>query len=487
MALKINLVQLKEHGTVAEVKQDIVHVTGLSNCMNGQLVQFSEGTEGVIVGFNEDYSLVLLLREAGSIKPGDRASSAIETFCVPVGENFIGRHVSALCDPIDNKGPIIASKKYPIFGQAPAVLDRVPLVECLPSGTKIVDMMIPLGKGQRELIIGDRMTGKTTIATDAFIAQKGTGVICIYCCVGKAEAALAKVMDVFHQKNIWEYGLVVSATAAQSMGQQYLAPYVATSIAEYFMREQGRDVLVVYDDLTKHAWTYRQMSLLLERSPGRDAYPGDIFYLHSQLVERAGKLTPELGGGSMTQLPIIETLQGDVTGYIPSNTISMTDGQIYMNSNLFAEGFKPAIDTGLSVSRIGSKVQWPAVKALAGMMRLEYLKYKELVQLTRVKAGVSEQVEKSLKRGRIVTELLKQPNDCPVPMADQVVCLYAFEQGFFEDANPEDVQPMLKKLISRVRHSGNGIIEKLIETRELTEEIKEMLTNEFARFRNTDI
>jgi F-type H+-transporting ATPase subunit alpha len=487
MALKLNLVQLKEHGTVAEAKQDIVHISGLSNCMNGQLVTFTEGTEGVIVGFNEDYSLVLILKEEATVKPGDRASSAIETYNVPVGLDFLGRHVNALCEPVDNKGRITADAQYPIFGEAPSVLERVPLTEVIPMGTKIVDMMIPVGKGQRELIIGDRMTGKTTVAVDAMLAQQDTGVICIYCCIGKAESALGKVIEVFEQNGLWDHGIIVSATAAESMGKQYLAPYVATSIGEYFMYEHGRDVLVVYDDLTKHAWTYRQMSLLLERSPGRDAYPGDIFYLHSQLVERACKLTPERGGGSMTHLPIIETLQGDLAGYIPSNTVSMTDGQIYMSTSLFAEGFKPAIDMGLSVSRIGSKVQWPAMRELASMLRLEYIKYKELQQLTRVKAGISPAVEKRLKRGAVVSALLKQPHSTPIPMEDQVAILYAFREGLFDGRAPTDVPTMIEKLISRLRHADGDVLAKLAETKELTEEIKETLDNEFARFRNTGL
>jgi len=485
---KINLLQLKEYGTVAEVKQDIVHITGLANCMNGQLVQIGEAeSDGVMVGFDQEYALVLVVRQKGLIKPGDKATSAIQTFTVPVGDGFIGRHVDAMAQPADGRGPITAMGKYPIFGKSPSVLERAPLVEVFPMGNKILDMMIPIGKGQRELIIGDRMTGKTSIATDAILMQKNTGVICIYCCIGKAEAALSKVIEVFDQTDAWKYCTIVSATAADSMGKQYLVPYVATSIGEYFMHEKGRDVLVVFDDLTKHAWTYRQISLLLERSPGRDAYPGDIFYLHSQLVERAGKLSVEKGGGSMTHLPIIETLQGDVTGYIPSNTISMTDGQIYMSTALFSEGFKPAIDIGLSVSRIGSKVQWPAIRSLSGMMRLEYLNFKSLQKLTRVKAGVSAEVEKRLRRGLTVAELLKQPNNAPVPMEEQVVCLYAFREGFFDDCPPEEVQVRTKALLTAIRTDMPELLAELARIKELTEDIKGRLKNEFARLRNSAI
>lgn len=487
MDFKINLLQIKERGTVSEMKQDIVHVVGLANCMNGQLVQFEDVAEGIIVGFDQDHALVLIVAQTGAVKPGDRATSLIQSFSVPVGDAFIGRRVDGLAMPLDGRGAIVASKRYPIFGTAPSVLDRRQLTEVLPTGLKILDMMIPIGKGQRELIIGDRMTGKTTIATDAILMQKNTGTICIYCCIGKAEAALAKVIELFDSADVWKYGIIVAATASESMGKQYLAPYVATSIGEYFMHEKGRDVLVVFDDLTKHAWTYRQMSLLLERSPGRDAYPGDIFYLHSQLVERAGRLSIMRGGGSMTHLPIVETLQGDVTGYIPSNTISMTDGQIYMNTTLFGEGFKPAIDVKLSVSRIGSKVQWPAMKKLSAMMRLEYLSFLQLLKLTRVKAGVSAEVENRLRRGKIVAELLKQTNNAPVSLEEQVITLYAFREGFFDQCQPEEIQPRLKNLIAGIRRDRPELLIEMTKAKDLTEEIKEGLKNEFARNRNSAV
>ena len=316
--LKISALQMKEYGVVAEIKQDIAHITGLTNCMNGQLVHFEGGSTGVIVGFDNGYELVMIVKEGAKIKPGDKLHSTIESCTVPVGEQFLGRIVNGLAEPTDGYGPVKANKRYPIFNESPGVLERTPLQESLETGVKIVDMMNPVGKGQRQLILGDRVTGKTTIATDAILNQKGKNVICIYCCIGKAEASLNKVLDLFRERDVMSYAIVVAATASSSVGQQYLAPYVAASLGEYFMNELGRDVCVVFDDLTKHAWVYRQMSLLLERSPGRDAYPGDIFYLHSQLVERAGKLRPERGSGSMTFLPIVETVQGDVTGYIPT-------------------------------------------------------------------------------------------------------------------------------------------------------------------------
>jgi len=294
--LKINLLQIKEHGTVAEIKEDVVRVVGLPNCMTGQLVNLGKSAQGVIVGFDANYVLVLLVTDAASIKPGDSAISAIEDFKMPVGDAFLGRRVTGLAQPADRKGTIRETTRYPIFGRAPSVLERIPLTQVLVTGTKMIDMMKPVGKGQRMLIIGDRMTGKTTAAVDAILSQRGKSVIGIYCCIGKAESAIQRVTEVFDNARVWDYVVLVAACASDPMGQQYLAPYVATSLGEYFMHEKKKDVLVIFDDFTRHAWAYRQISLLLDRAPGRDAYPGDIFYIHSQLVERAGKLKPGLGG-----------------------------------------------------------------------------------------------------------------------------------------------------------------------------------------------
>lgn len=485
MALKINLIKVKEHGEVAEIKQDIVRIKGLANCMNGQIVRCGESAEGIIVGFNSSYALALIVNDGASVKPGDTVTATIDSFTVPVGEEFIGRHVNALGLPRDSRGPIKETMRYPIFNDAPAVLERVPVTEVMKTGCKVVDMMIPLGKGQRELIIGDRMTGKTTIATDTILNQRGEGVICIYCLIGKGEAALNRVLELFTREHVWEYGIVVSATAADSMGQQYLVPYVADSIGEYFMHELGGDVLIVFDDFTKHAWNYRQMSLLLERSPGRDAYPGDIFYIHSQLVERAGKLNSKNGSGSLTQLPIVETIQGDVTGYVPSNTISMTDGQIYTSTLLFGEGHKPAVDAGLSVSRIGNKVQWPIMKKLSSMLRLEYVQYKELEKLTRIKAGVSEDVERRLSRGRIVAEILKQDADAPVRMVEQIIWLYALEGDYLNGTKPEHVAARLNAFVAHLRESDPALLDTITEERDISNESEVKLNGQFEQHWNS--
>ncbi|MDA0578358.1 MAG: F0F1 ATP synthase subunit alpha [Verrucomicrobia bacterium] len=482
MAAKINLLRMKEHGTVAEIRQDVVHVVGLTNCLNGQLVRIGDIVDGVVLGFDPDYVLVLLMDAATGVKPGDKVVSTMAEFKIPVGMEFMGRRVSALCKPIDSAGPIREDARYPIFGVAPSVLERVPLGEELQTGTKLIDMMKPVGKGQRMLILGDRMTGKTTLGVDAILSQKGRDVTCIYCCIGKAEAALNRVIKLFDQHGVWNYGLIVAATASDPMGQQYLAPYVATSIGEYFMYEKRADVLIVFDDFTKHAWAYRQISLLLERSPGRDAYPGDIFYIHSQLVERAGKLKSDRGGGSMTHLPIVETLQGDVAGYIASNIVSMTDGQIYTSTSLFGEGFKPAIDMGLSVSRIGNKVQWPAIKRLTGMLQLEFVRYKELERLTRIRAGASAEVEERLRRGRVLEAVLKQPENKPIPAEDQAIMLFALNNGFLTEVEPEDVQARIEALLQQIRRDSPELIEELVSRRDLNDAIKEGLHEHLKRF-----
>jgi len=487
MGPKIGFFKFNESGKIVEIRQDVVHATGLTNCMNGQLVRLGANSRGIILGFDTNYVLILVVDEGAVLKPGDDVRTTLEDFKVPVGEGFLGRRVNALAKPIDRRGPIREDALYPIFGQAPSVLERIPLTDELQTGTKIIDMLKPVGKGQRMLILGDRMTGKTTLGVDAIINQKGKDVICIYCCIGKAEAALNRIIETFDNKEVWGYTIVVAATASDPMGRQYLAPYVATSLGEYFMHEKQGHVLMIFDDFTKHAWAYRQISLLLERAPGRDAYPGDIFYIHSQLVERAGKLNLERGGGSMTHLPIVETLQGDVAGYIPSNIVSMTDGQIYMSTPLFSEGFRPAIDMGLSVSRIGSKVQWRAVKEMTGMLQLEFVRYKELERLTRIKAGASIDVRRRLKKGRVVEEVLKQKENDPVPMEEQVLLLFALQNGFLNDVEPEDVQKRLRLLVKQIMDNRPDLVEELIARRELTEGMKEGLNEQIRLFKGADL
>jgi len=465
---------LKEYGEVKEIKNFIVKVKGLSNCMNGQIVNFNYDTQGMVVGFDEEDVKVLIIKKKGDIKPGDRVFSRIETFKIPVGEKFLGRIVNALCEPQDGKGKITPDAQLAVFNKATAVLERSPINEVLESGIKIIDSMIPLGKGQRELIVGDRMTGKTSLVTDIILNQKGKKVICIYCCIGKPVSSFVKQLSIFEVKRAFDYLVVVSATSSSSPGQQYLAPYAACALGEYFMFK-GRDVLVAFDDLSKHAWAWREISLLLNRSPGREAYPGDVFYLHSQFMERACKLSKEKGAGSMTFLPIADIIQGDVTGYIPSNLISMTDGQVYLNTTLFKEGFKPAIDIGLSVSRIGNKIQWPAIRDLTRMLRLEYVKLKDLERLTKIKLGVSDEIKSQLHKYNIFTELFKQDNNAPVSMEEQVVIFYALRKGFLDPLSLKEVVNFKDEIFTFIQRHDAGLTQDIIKEKELSAHICEGL------------
>ncbi|MFA4909359.1 MAG: F0F1 ATP synthase subunit alpha, partial [Candidatus Omnitrophota bacterium] len=383
--------------------------------------------------------------------------------------------------PLDDKEVITASEHYPVFREAMGVIERDPVVDPLETGVKIIDLAIPVGKGQRELLIGDRQTGKSSIGIDAIINQRGKDVVCIYVCIGGSYTSLKRAVSLLAQKNALDYTVVVASTAAVSSAEQYLCPYSASAIGEYFMFH-GRDVLVVFDDLIKHAWAYRQMSLLLERPPGREAYPGDIFYIHSQLMERAGKLKPEHGGGTMTFLPIVSTLQGDITGYVQSNLVSMTDGQIYLNASLFHEGFKPAIDMGLSVSRIGSKVQCPAVKKVSGGLRLEYAQYRELLRLTRLRTKLSDEAMRQMKRGEILRELLTQENGRPVSTIEEIVTFYALKSGALEKRGAQEVKAFKEGFFTYLTETDSELAGLLDSKRDLSDEIKTALDAEIEEF-----
>jgi len=460
-----------EHGIVRRIRGCIVIVEGFSSCINGQLIKFGYGTMGIVVGFDEKEAQVLIVRQQEQLKTGDRAIASLEPFNTPVGEKFIGRIINPLGETMDALGPLKPDAMYPIFREAPPILQRRPLEKTLETGLKVVDSMIPVGFGQRELILGDKMTGKTTIATDTILNQKRTGVICIYCCIGKARSALAKVVQLFQEQDCFDYSIIVAATAASPPGQQYLAPYVACSIGEYFMFK-GKDVFVVFDDFTKHAWCYREISLLLGRPPGRDSYPGDIFYLHSRMIERACYLDEERGGGSMTFFPIVETLEGDLTGYVQSNLVSMTDGQIMVNASLFGEGQKPAVDLGLSVSRVGSKVQWSAVKKLSGPLRLQYLQYREILRVSKLKtSGQSDEAGQQLKGGEVLTELLKQEKDSPVAMEAEVLIFYAYSKKLLHELNMEEVNKFQKEILGFATKNAPDLIKNLREKKKLEDDI----------------
>jgi len=468
--------QYTEVGTVKAIRGCIVFVRGLRNCINGQLIKFGYGTIGMIVGFNEHEAQVLIIKETDKIKTGDKAVASIEPFETPVGDKFIGRIINPLADPLDGLGPIDFETKYPIFPESPPVLSRQPLKKTLETGIKVLDAMIPIGMGQRELILGDKSTGKTTFVTDTILNQKETGVICIYCAIGKPRSALAKVVQLFKDHGCFKYSIIISAGASAPPGQQYLSPYVACSIAEYFLH-QGKNVFVGFDDFTKHAWCYREISLLLGRPPGRDSYPGDIFYLHSKMIERSCYLDEKNGGGSITFFPIVEILEGDLTAFVPSNLISMTDGQIYISSSLFGEGQKPALDLGLSVSRVGSKVQWPAIKSLSGPLRLEYLQYRELLRISKLKAaGHSDEIVEKLKRGAILTEILRQDKDKPVSQEIQVIIFYAFNKRMMNDLFIPEVHIFQSEIAEYAQKKAPDLVKLIREKRKLEPEVEKGIT-----------
>lgn len=479
--IKIPLLDVKEVGYVREVKHGIAKVYGLPSCVYGQLVEFSHKTKGMVIGFNLQEVLVIILGEERSVSVGDSISSLAELLTVPVGEGFLGRIVNSLGEPLDGKPDIPAPDLYPVFREAAGVMEREPITEPLLTGIKIIDLIISIGKGQRELIIGDRQTGKSSIGIDAIINQKDKDVICIYCWIGGPQVALKKILYTLRQKEALKYTIVVSSAADTSAAEQYLAPYTACALGEYFMYNR-KDVLVIFDDLTKHAWTYRQMSLLLERPPGREAYPGDIFYLHSQIMERAGKLNKDRGAGSMTFLPIVETLQGDITGYIPSNLVSMTDGQMYISTALFHEGFKPAIDLGLSVSRIGSRVHCPAIKEVSQGLRLEYAQYREMLRLTKLRTHLSSGALETMHRGEILRELFVQPNNQPLSLVEEIILFYIFKRKILE-ALPG---PILRKAIdgfySYLSTQAPELIVQLNEKKDLAPDIKAGLDKILIKF-----
>lgn len=467
--------EVREVGRVRSIKQFIAVADGLDSCINGQVVEFQKGMRGLVMGFNQDRAQILVLGSARGIRSGDEIYNQGHQFLLPCGEKFLGRVVNALGEAQDTLGPITADEHRPVFQDAPALLDREQLNQPFETGTFALDAGIPIAKGQRQLLIGDRGIGKTTIVIDAILNQKGKGNICIYCCIGKPYSSLVKILKLLHERGAMEYTIVVSAVASTSPGEQYIAPYAAATLGEYFMN-RGRDVLVAFDDLTKHAWTYRQISLLLERPPGREAYPGDIFYIHSQLLERAGRLTEELKGGTMTFLPIVEILQGDVTGYIPTNIISITDGQVYFGTSLFNKGVKPPIDFGLSVSRIGNKGQWPAMKDVSKSLRLEYLQYQELLQMTQLRSGgLSKESEARLKRGEALSQLLMQPKSKPLSVVQQIFCLISLSKGVLDPLPPAKI----RKFREEIEAFGAGVIpetlKELREGKKMTDPIRDKM------------
>src|ERR1700689_633776 len=468
-------VNVAETGSVISVGDGIARVYGLENVMAGELIQFKGGVSGIAVNLEEDQVGAVLLGEYSGIKEGDQVSRTGRIMSVPAGEAMIGRVVDALGQPIDGKGPIETSEFFAIERIAPGVVERQPVKEPLQTGIKAIDAMIPIGRGQRELIIGDRQTGKTTVALDTIINQKGGDVICIYVAIGQKRSTVAQVVKTLEDFGAMEYSIVVAATASDPAPMQYIAPYSGCAIGEYF-RDSSRHALCVYDDLSKHAAAYREISLLLRRPPGREAFPGDVFYLHSRLLERAAKLSNELGGGSLTALPYIETQAGDVSAYIPTNVISITDGQIYLLTDLFNSNIRPAIDVGLSVSRVGGSAQIKAMRQVAGSLRLDLAQYRELAAFALFGSELDKASAAQLTRGSRMVELLKQGQYAPVPIERQVLIIYSGNEGLLDDLPLEQIRQFEEGLYRFVENAHPGLLPSIREKKNLDDGLKAQMT-----------
>lgn len=478
---KVDL-NVDEVGTVLEVGDGIAHIYGLENCMAGELLELPNGVYSMALNLEESNVGAVLLGRAETIKEGDTVKRTGRLMQVPVGDAVIGRVVNALGQPIDGKGEIKTAEFRDIEIKAPGIADRQPVNVPLQTGLKSIDSMVPIGRGQRELIIGDRGTGKTAIGIDTILNQKGQNVICIYVSIGQKNSNVVRVYERLKQAGAMDYSIIVHAGASEGSPMQYLAPYSGVSIAEYFMH-QGKDVLIIYDDLSKHAVAYRAMSLLLRRPPGREAYPGDVFYLHSRLLERAARLSKELGGGSITALPIIETLAGDVGAYIPTNVISITDGQIYLETALFYSGIRPAINVGLSVSRVGGSAQIKAMKQVAGTLRLDLAQYRELAAFAQFGSDLDAATKAQIDRGQRTTEILKQPQYSPYPVEDQVQAIYVAVNGYLDDVEVNEVVDFEHQILAFLHSSHPEIGEDIIKNKKLTDENEERLKAAIVEFK----
>ena len=469
-----NTIQRSETGTVILVGDGIARASGLDNCMAGELVEFENGAFGLAQNLEENTVSIVLLGSDQGLKEGSLVKRTGKVVSVPVGEGMIGRVVNALGQPIDGKGPITASEWRPIECPAPGIIQRQPVKEPLQTGIKAIDSMIPIGRGQRELIIGDRQTGKTVIATDTILNQKGKDVLCIYVAIGQKRSTVAQLVETLEQAGAMEYTTVVAATASELSPLQYIAPYAGCAMGEYFMYK-GRHVLIIYDDLSKHAVADRALSLLIRRPPGREAYPGDVFYLHSRLLERAAKLSDKLGGGSMTALPIIETQAGDVSAYIPTNVISITDGQIFLETELFHSGVRPAVNPGISVSRVGGNAQIKAMKKVAGTLKLIYSQYRELQSFAQFGSDLDADTKARLAQGERIVEVLKQNRSAPVPVEKQVAILYAVVHGELKDIAVEQVGEFEQALYGWLDAHAPQYLEAVRTTGKLEGETEEVL------------
>jgi F-type H+-transporting ATPase subunit alpha len=465
---------LTEVGRVIEVGDGIARVYGLERAMAGELLAFPHDIVGMVLNLEEDNVGVVLLGEDRAIREGDVVKRTSRIAQVPVGEPLVGRVVNALGQPIDGKGPIDAKEFRPIERYAPGVVDRRPVKEPLQTGIKAIDAMIPIGRGQRELIIGDRQTGKTAVAVDTILNQKGQGVYCFYVAIGQKRSTVAQVVRVLEEQGAMAYTTVIAATASEPAPLQYIAPYTGVTMGEYF-RDSKRHALCIYDDLSKHAQAYRQLSLLLRRPPGREAYPGDVFYLHSRLLERAAKLNDELGGGSLTALPIIETQLGDVSAYIPTNVISITDGQIYLETDLFYAGIRPAVNVGLSVSRVGGSAQVKAMRQVAGKLRLDLAQYRELAAFAQFGSELDKATQQQLARGQRMVEVLKQGQYEPLPVEKQILVIYAGTQGHLDDVPVDALRALEAALHQYADSRGGALLAEIREKKELSDALRPQL------------
>ncbi len=471
-------------GRVLEVGDGIAKVAGLHKAQSMEMLRFEHGALGVALNLEEEHIGVILLSGLSTVVAGEAVHATGKLLSLPVGNEIIGRVVNPLGVPIDGKGAMKASKEYPVEKVAPGVMKREPVSVPLMTGIKAIDALIPIGRGQRELIIGDRQTGKTSVALDTILNQKGTGVICIYVAIGQKTSKVAKIMTQLSEAGAMEYTIIVAANAADPASMQFIAPYAGVAIGEFFM-DQKKDVLVVYDDLSKHAWAYREVSLLLRRPPGREAYPGDVFYLHSRLLERAARRNEAAGGGSITALPIIETQAGDVSAYIPTNVISITDGQIYLESDLFYRGIRPALNVGLSVSRVGGAAQTKAMKKVAGPLRLELAQFRELEAFAQFASDLDETTKKQIDRGRRLVEILKQPQYKPMSMEHQVVVLYAVTKGHADHIPIDRMRAWEDGLHEMMDRGHVAVLEGLRDKKALEPDIEEGLKKALASYRDT--
>ncbi len=477
-----NKMETVDSGTIIQIGDGIARIYGLNNCMQSELLEFPNNVYGMALNLEQDNIGCVLLGSEAGIKEGDIVKSTGMVVEVPVGEAMIGRVINSLGQPIDDKGEIITTEMRPIEVVAPGVIDRQSVKVPLQTGIKAIDSMIPIGRGQRELIIGDRQTGKTAIATDTIINQKGKDVICIYVAIGQKQSTVAHIYNSLTEASAMDYTIIVSSAASDSAPLQFIAPYAGVTIGEYFMK-QGKDVLIIYDDLSKHAVAYRTMSLLLRRPPGREAYPGDVFYVHSRLLERAARLSDKLGGGSITALPIIETLAGDMTAYIPTNVISITDGQIFLESELFNSGVRPAVNAGISVSRVGGNAQIKAMKQVSGTLRLELAQYGELAAFAQFGSDLDKESARRLEKGKRLMEILKQGQYAPYPIEKQVMILYAGVENHLADIEVNKITKFEKGFLEFMDTHHGEVGKAILEKKAFTDEIKTMLNSAIDEYK----